>query len=149
MRIGFKGFFKPTTVENQAEIAGNVATDEFVMWTGGNYRRRRPSGRSACLYTVTEKNTPVPLQEYVNRCFVAAADGKGYPTSISVGGLDLHQGAKPAVYFYLIRDAEGNFRAKKGIPNPPADHEPYAAGDIVIAAPKPKKGKALKQIAKK
>ena len=139
--VGFKGFAKPGKVENADDMLGNVAADEYVYYSGGKYGRRRASGRSACLATVTEVKKPVALTDYVKRGFKAGPDGKGFDTSISVGGLSLHQVAKPTVYFYLVKDAEGNFRAKRDIPNPDTaiSAKPIAAGDIVIKA----KGKAI------
>lgn len=147
--VGFKGFAKPKALDNDTAKAQaeNISADEYVLWTGNQYGRRRASGRSACLNTVTEKMTPVPLSEYVKRSQKAGADGKGFDTSISVGGLSLHQIAKPTVYFYVIKDAEGNFRAKKDIPNPDRAHfdKPLKAGDIVLAAKKPAQKRIAKQ----
>ena len=140
--VGFKGFAKPSKIDGEKAKAmtENVSGDEFVLWTGGSYGRRRASGRSACLATVTEKMKPVPLTEYVSRC-LKLADGAGYDTSISVGGLSLHQGAKPAVYLHLVRDASGNFVAKKNIPTPDKavfqdvyERGGFKAGDIVVPA---------------
>ncbi len=138
--IGFKGFAKPKTIGADVSkgLLGNISADEYVFYTGGNYGRRRASGRSAALNTVTEVRKPIPLSTYVKRVFAAGPDGKGFDTSISVGGLSLHQGAKPSVYLYLVKDAAGAYRAKKGIPNvdPAFSAKPFAAGDIVIPAPK-------------
>ncbi len=147
--IGFKGFAKPKTIsaDVSAGLLGNISSDEYVFYTGGNYARRRASGRSAALNTITEVRKPIPLSTYVKRVFAAGPAGKGFDTSISVGGLSLHQGAKPAVYLYLVRDASGAYRAKKGIPNvdPAFSAKPFAAGDVVIPAPK----KAGTAVAKK
>jgi len=139
--VGFKGFAKPAKVANADDMLGNVATDEYVYYSGGKYHGRRASGRNICFKTVTEVKKPVALTDYVKRGFKAGPEGKGFDTSISVGGLSLHQVAKPTVYFYLVKDAEGNFRAKRDIPNPDAaiSAKPIAAGDIVIKA----KGKAI------
>ncbi len=147
--IGFKGFAKPKTIETDAgkALLGNISADEYVFYTGGNYGRRRASGRSVALSTVTERRKPIALSTYVSRALKAGPEGKGYDTSISVGGLSLHQGAKPAVYLYLVRDASGAYRAKKAIPNvdPAFSEKPFKAGDIVIPAPKaPGKGLAIK-----
>lgn len=140
--VGFKGFAKPSKIdaEKATAMTSNVSGDEFVLWTGGSYGRRRASGRSACLATVTEKMRPVPLTDYVKRC-LRLADGAGYDTSISVGGLSLHQGAKPCVYLHLVKDAKGNFVAKKAIPTPDKavyqaayDRGGFKPGDVVIAA---------------
>ena len=139
--IGFKGFAKPKKIEADtgAALLGNISSDEYVLFTGGSYGRRRASGRSAALNTITEKGRPIALATYVARAYKAGPDGKGFDTSISVGGLSLHQGAKPAVYLYLVKDAAGNYRAKKGIPNvdPAFSKTPFAAGDIVLPAKKP------------
>lgn len=136
--IGFKGFAKPKTIgaDLSSALLGNISADEYVFYTGGNYGRRRASGRSAALNTISEVRKPIPLATYVKRVFAAGPGGKGFDTSISVGGLSLHQGAKPAVYLYLVRDDKGNYRAKKGIPNvdPAFSEKPFAAGDIVVAA---------------
>lgn len=132
--VGFKGFAKPTNVENASDLVGNISNDEFVFYTGGAYGRRRASGRSISLSTITEIRKPIPLADYVKRALKAGPDGKGYGTDISVGGLSLHAGAKPAVYLYLVKDADGNFRAKKDFPNvdPAFSKEPIKAGDIVV-----------------
>lgn len=154
---GFKGFAKPTKIDDtRAEgVLGNVAADEFVMWTGGNYGRRRASGRSACLSVITEKMKPVALATYVKRC-LTLADGKGFDSGISVGGLGLHQGAKPAVYLHLVKDADGNFVAKKAIPSPDRNAFPEAyakggfkAGDIVMPAEGAKKATTRRARTKK
>lgn len=138
--IGFKGFAKPKKIDAAVSSAliGNISSDEYVFYTGGNYGRRRASGRSAALNTITEVRKPIELSVYALRAFGAGPDGKGFDTSISVGGLSLHQGAKPAVYLYLVRDAAGNYRAKKSIPNvdPAFSKDPFAAGDIVVPAKK-------------
>lgn len=139
MPVGFKGFAKPRalTADLSKGMLENVSGDEFILFTGGAYSRRRASGRSACLNTVTEKGKPLALADYVARCFKAGPDGKnGFGTDIAIGGLSLHQGAKPAVYLYLVRDAEGNFRAKKDIPTPDPTFlkGPIKAGDVVVAA---------------
>ena len=145
--IGFKGFAKPKTIgaDLSSALLGNISSDEYVFFTGGNYGRRRASGRSAALNTVTEVRKPVPLATYVKRVFAAGPAGKGFDTSISVGGLSLHQGAKPSVYLYLVRDAAGAYRAKKAIPNvdPAFSAKPFAAGDVVIPAPKKAAGTAV------
>lgn len=136
--VGFKGFAKPAKVDADKAKGqlDNVSDDEFVMWTGGTYRARRASGRSACLKTVTEKMNPVPLKEYVQRCLKAGPNGTGFDTGISVAGLSLHQVAKPAVYLYLIRDDKGNYVAKTDIPvpDPSISDKPIKAGDIVVKA---------------
>ncbi len=148
MGIGFKGFAKPVALDKEraASEEANVSRDEYVIWTGNEYGRRRASGRSVSLRTITEKLKPVSLSEYIRRARTAGPDGKGYGTSISVGGLSLHQIAKPTVYFLVIKDEAGNYRAKKDVPNPDRAifAKPLAAGDIVLAAPK----KAAKRIAK-
>jgi hypothetical protein len=133
--LGFKGFAKPRTLDADAkeDYLGNVAGDEYVLYTGGKYGRRRASGRSAALATVKEVNRPLKLSTYVKRVLEI-----GFDTSISVGGLSLHQGAKPAVYLYLVKRADGAFVAKKAIPTPdpsvyPSTH--FEAGDVVIPAP--------------
>ena len=144
--IGFKGFAKPKAIASDlaTSLLGNISADEYVFYTGGNYGRRRASGRSAALNTISEVRKPIPLATYVKRVFEAGPAGKGFDTSISVGGLSLHQGAKPAVYLYLVKDASGAYRAKKGIPNvdPAFSAKPFAAGDIVLPA-KPKAGTAV------
>ena len=138
MSVGFKGFAKPSKIENADEMVGNLASDEFIFFTGGVYGKRRASGRWASLSTVTEKQKPIALATYAKRAASAKGNGQGYATSISVGGLSLHQGAKPAVYLYLVKDEAGNLRAKKDIPNPDAafSKKPFAAGDIVVPAKK-------------
>ncbi|MEE9569502.1 MAG: hypothetical protein V3W37_08960 [Candidatus Binatia bacterium] len=149
MRPTTKTFAKPAKIpaERAEALASNLSGDEFVLYTGGAYSRRRASGRSASLATITEVKKPVALSTYVSRALTAGPNGTGYDTAISVGGLSLHQGAKPAVYLYLVKDADGNYRAKKDIPNPDRtfSEKPFEGGDIVIAAPK--KGKGSKAVA--
>ncbi len=133
--IGFKGFAKPKRISDtsKSDLLDNVAADEYVLYTGGKYGRRRASGRSAALATVKEKNRPITLTTYVKRVLEI-----GFDTSISVGGLSLHQGAKPAVYLYLVKREDGAFIAKKNIPTPdPARYGniSFKAGDVVIEAP--------------
>lgn len=156
MSHGFKGFAKPTKLDIQASTAAiaNLADDEFVYNSGGQYRRRRNSGRSRSLATVSEVRTPVPVREYAKRALDAGPNkGEGYDTSISIGGLTLHQIAKPTVYFYLVKDHEGNYRAKTDIPNPDptVSPKPIAAGEIVIPAGKkvPAKKAPAKRASKK
>lgn len=148
MRPTIKTFAKPMKIDpaRASALEGNLASDEFVFYTGGAYKRRPASGRSCSLSTVTEKRKPISLNVYVQRALKAGPNGTGYDTSISVGGLGLHQGAKPAVYLYLVKDTDGNYRAKKDIPNPDFafSEKPIAAGDIVVPAPKKgKKGQAV------
>ena len=146
MRVGFKGFTKPAKIEDVKVKADNTAANLFVLYTGGVYGRRRASGRSNSLATITEKNKPISLRAYIERAAKAGPNGTGYDTGISVGGLTLHQGAKPAVYLYLELDGDGNYRAVKDIPTPdPVVYEAaykrggFKAGDIVI----PKKSGAV------
>lgn len=141
MPLGFKGFAKERKLDADTKKAAleNLASDEYVLFTGGKYARRRASGRSKSLATITEKGKPITLRTYAERAFKI-----GFSTDISVGGLGLHQGAKPAVYLYLVKDAEGNFRAKKAIPSPDRAFSKtgFEAGAIVVPA-KPKKEKAV------
>lgn len=136
--VGFKGFAKPAALDKEKTLAAisNISGDEYILWTGNEYGRRRASGRSVSLRTITEKLKPIPLAEYASRASKVSGEGRGFDTSISIGGLSLHQIAKPTVYFYVIRDAEGNYRAKKDIPNPDRAlfDKPLRAGDIVLAA---------------
>ncbi len=147
MRPTTKTFAKPAKIETDEAkaLTGNIAGDEYVLYTGGAYGRRRASGRSISLATVTEVNKPIPLSEYVSRALKAGPGGTGYKTSISVGGLSLHAGAKPAVYLYLVKRADGAYVAKKDIPFPDRafSETPYEAGDVVIPAPKKGKGNAV------
>lgn len=149
MTIGFKGFAKPKLLDSASvkALSDNVSDSLYVLYTGGNYGRRKASGRSKSLATVTERGKPIPIRTYIARAakVVDPETGKGFGTDISVGGLSLHQGAKPAVYLYLERDADGNYRAVKNVPTPdPAYFEAayrrggFKAGDIVIPAEKPK-----------
>lgn len=134
--VGFKGFAKPSkrTAETVTAEIGNTSGDEYVLFTGGAYRRRRASGRSRSLATITEKNRPIKLATYIKRASTANPDGTGYSSQISVGGLRLHQGAKPAVYLYLEKDAKGNYRAVTDIPDPDGFEKPFSAGQVVIPA---------------
>ena len=142
MSIGFKGFARPATLKAD-EVSGgieNIAADEFVFWTGENYRARRGSGRYAVLSTVKESGKFVPVRELAKRAAKAAGD-KGFRPSFVSGGLYNHQGSKPTVFFYLVRDEEGNYRAKRDIPFPSekVSSKAIKAGEIVFS----KAGKAI------
>jgi hypothetical protein len=147
--VGFKGFAKPKILDRETvrDLRDNVGSNLYVFYTGGNYGRRKASGRSKALATVTEKGKPVSLRTYIERAAKAVdpETGKGFGTDISVGGLSLHQGAKPAVYLYLEKDDAGNYRAVKDIPTPDTavfeaayKRGGFKAGEIVLPAPKPK-----------
>jgi hypothetical protein len=152
-----KKFATPKKIasEDLAEIVGNLSTNEFVLYTGGVYGRRKRSGRSIALATVTEVGKPVPLAEYVRRAAKAfnPETGTGFAADISVGGLRLHQQAKSGdgvVYLFLEKDPEGNFRAVTRIASP--DRRTFAdayakggfeAGDIVIPAKAKKPSKSV------
>jgi len=148
--VGFKGFAKPRTIdeETRKDFVENIDEDYYVLYTGGKYSRRKASGRSKSLSLVTEKGRPISARDYATR-----AAKIGFDTSISIGGLGLHQGAKPAVYLYLYRDGDGNYRAVKDIPNPDPSAYPgkrekggFKADEIVV----PKKDKSgSKEVARK
>lgn len=161
--VGFKGFAKPKTLDDEmvSSLKGNVPSNMGVVWTGGAYGRRKASGRSKCLATITEKMKPVLLTTYIERAarVVDPDTGKGFSTDISVGGLSLHQGAKPTVYVYVERDADGNWCAVKRVPTPdPKVFEAaykaggFKAGDVVIpvseAETKAREKRAAKAAAK-
>lgn len=157
MTVGFKGFAKPTKIDDERAkgALSNLPSDEYVLWTGGRYGMRRASGRAACLQTITEKNRPISVQTYVKRC-LDMNNGQGFDTQISMGGLGLHQVAKPAVYLLLVKDDKGNFVAKKRIPTPDPDAFPDAykkggfnPGDVVTPAKKEAKKAAPKKEAAK
>lgn len=142
MSIGFKRFAIPEKIESEKAKGSlaNLAESEYILWFGGTYGGRPGSGRFKSFSTIRkdEIGKPVPLSVYVKRALVAEGDGKGFSTGISVGGLGLHQIAKPTVYFYVYRDEKGNFRARKDVPRPDASKfaKPLKKGDLVLAAPK-------------
>ena len=145
-KVGFKGFAKSVKLD-AADVdaaAQNVAADEYVYWTGGQYHRRRNSGRSQALSTIKEVKTPVPVSELIRRAASVRQDGTGFKPNLVTGGLSLHQVAKPAVYLYLVMDADGNLRARKDIPTPDPTISTAAikAGDIVIPATSAPKSKS-------
>ena len=154
-RPGFRGFRKPEAISTDALDALKLrfeGDDRYVLYTGGAYSRRRASLRSNALATITEIGKPISVLEFLTRSAKAAGEGVGYDPSTALGGLALHQGAKPAVYLYLARKGD-DFFAIKDIPTPGGEGYSKAikAGDKVfsIAAPivaaeaveEPKKGK--------
>lgn len=139
VRPGFRGFARPRALD-VADVAASVAKFEGdprgVYYVGGDYGRRKVSGRSRSLATVVEVSTFVPLSEFVRRAAEAARDEGGFDAALAVGGLSLHSGAKPAVYLYLYRDPEGNLRAVRDIPTPGGAFagRSFKAGEVVVPA---------------
>jgi len=132
-KVGFKGFAKASKIsaDDQQGMLANLDEDLVVYYTGGKYHRRKASGRSASLNTVSEKRKPVPIRTYAQRCFTAAGNGRGFDTSISFGGLRLHQGAKPACYL-LLRKTEAGYVAETNIPTPDGFKGSFKEGDLVL-----------------
>lgn len=149
--VGFKGFTKPAKIDKDlvAKKLDRMAVDNlYVYFTGGNYRFRKGSGRSAALQMVTEVKKPVPVKTLIERAAVAHGD-KGYSPDMVRAGLFLHAGSKPAVYLPLEKREDGAYVAAKDIPNPDGFAKALKAGDVVIPAgakkaiAAPKKGKAV------
>jgi hypothetical protein len=142
---GFRGFRKPEPITDDAlkgylERTGLSADNAnlYVMWTGGDYKRRPASARSQALATLEVKNKPVALADWIReaaRC-KDAENQIGFDPGTVRSGLFLHQGAKPCVYLALERRADGSFVAAKNVDR--VDGLPGVTslkkGDTVIAA---------------
>jgi hypothetical protein len=144
---GFRGYRRPEHVSEAALTSfldrSGLSSDNanlYVMWTGGNYRRRLGSARSSALFTLDVKNKPVRLADWITlsaRCRASEADPQfGYDPATVRSGLFLHQGAKPCVYLALERKADGSFVAAKNVPVPDGSlgFVSLNRGDVVIAA---------------
>jgi hypothetical protein len=147
--VGFKGFTKPAPVSAELvkEKLGRLSVDGlFVYWSGNAYRIRRGSGRSGALTLITEKRRPISLKVLIERAAQATPNG-GYTPDFVRSGLFLHGGSKPAVFFAVTKDADGNLVAARDYPYPDEEvsKKPIKAGDIVVKATKDvKKPKAVK-----
>ena len=137
-RPGFRGFARPRALDAETITASASRFEgdpRGIYYLGGTYGRRRVSGRSQSLATVTEVEAFLPLSEFVRRA--AKASGEiGFDAALAVGGLSLHAVAKPSVYLYLYRDAAGNLRAVRDIPSPGGRFagRSFKADDIVVEA---------------
>jgi hypothetical protein len=142
---GFRGFRKPEVISNEA-LTGFLDrsglskdnADQYVLWTGGDYKRRPASARSQALATLNVKGKPVKLADWIReaaRCR-DAENMIGFDPGVVRSGLFLHQGAKPCVYIALERKADGSFVAAKDVPTVSGldGIATLKRGDVVIAA---------------
>ena len=140
---GFRGFRKPELITQEA-IDGfltrsGLSADNanlYIMWTGGEYKRRLGSARSQALYALNVKDKPVKLADWLReaaRCR-DTEQGIGFDPGVVRSGLFLHQGAKPCVYLALERRADGSFTAAKDVPtpDPKLGFVTLKRGDLVI-----------------
>jgi len=152
-RVGFRGFRAPETIsavdlQNVLRRLDNSAL--YVYYTGGTYRARKASLRSNALAVLNgTPKTPITLSDFLAKAARAQGGEVGYDPNVVKGGLALHQGAKPAVYLYVEKMADGSFRAVKDIPTPDPTFSAtgFKAGDTVLQAPAaqaPKPKKAVK-----
>jgi hypothetical protein len=146
MYRGFKGFRRPEVITDEAlsnfGARSGLSADNanlYVMWTGGEYRRRAMSARSQALYALKVQDKPVRLMDWIrDAARVKDADQQiGFDPGVVRSGLFLHQGAKPCVYLALERRADGSFVAAKDVPVPDPRlgyTGPIVKGQVIIAA---------------
>lgn len=146
MYRGFKGFRRPEVITDEAlanfGARTGLAEDNanlYVMWTGGQYRRRAMSARSQALAALQVQNKPVRLMDWIrDAARVKDAENQiGFDPGVVRSGLFLHQGAKPCVYLALKRKADGSFVAAKDVdlPCPSLGYAgPIKEGQVIIAA---------------
>lgn len=142
---GFKGFRRPEVITDEAlegflTRGGHNADNAnlYVMWTGGEYKRRLGSARSQALYALKVQNKPVALADWIRDAARVkdAENGVGFDPGTVRSGLFLHQGAKPCVYLALERRADGSFVAARDVPRPDAKlgYPEIKRGQLIIAA---------------
>lgn len=144
---GFRGFRKPEVVTEEALTGflsrSGLSADNanlYILWTGGEYKRRAMSARSQALYALNVKGKPVKLADWLReaaRCRASEGDPeRGFDPATVRSGLFLHQGAKPCVYLALERRADGSFVAAKDVPTVGGldGIGTLKRGDLVIAA---------------
>ena len=121
---GFRGFRKPEMITDESlngylDRSGLSAdnANAYIMWTGGEYKRRQASARSQALYALNVKNKPVSLADWLREAArVKDAENQiGFDPGVVRSGLFLHQGAKPCVYLALERRADGSFVAARDV----------------------------------
>lgn len=146
MYRGFKGFRRPEVISDEAianfGVRSGLSADNanlYIMWTGGEYRRRQMSARSQALYALKVEGKPVRLMDWLRDAARVkdAENNVGFDPGVVRSGLFLHQGAKPCVYLALERRADGSFVAAKDVPvpDPRLNYSgPIAKGDLIIAA---------------
>lgn len=113
---GFRGFKRAAliseeTYKNELE---NVDLDLVVYYSGGVYRFRKESGRSAVLKTVTRKGATA-LKNVVKRAYAAGVD-PGFTPSFCRDAFFLHMGSKPTVYYLLRKNERGELEFIKDVP---------------------------------
>lgn len=142
---GFQGFRGPERITDEAlrnfgQRSGLSADNAnlYIMWTGGEYRRRQASARSNALYALKVQDKPVRLMDWLrDAARVKDAENEmGYDPGVVRSGLFLHQGAKPCVYMALERRADGSFVAARDIPRPDPrlGYAEIKKGQVIIAA---------------
>ena len=103
----------------------------YVIWTGHTYRNQNGSLRSQALSRITEVGEPVSVQTLLQRA--ARIDGElGFDPATVRSGLDLHQGARPAVYLLIDRKASGDYVAARDIPFAGSPSRAIREGDVVL-----------------
>lgn len=138
-RRGFTGFRKPEEItdDSLANALSRIDTrNRFIYFTGNGYNARRLSLRSNSLAALKVSKAPVPLGDFLRLAARAVSDTEGYDPKAVASGLYLHRNSKPAVYFELRRDAEGNYVSANNVPyaDPTLYPKGLKAGDIVIPA---------------
>ena len=138
-RRGFTGFRKPETISDEALLSALSRIDtrnRFIYFTGNGYNARRLSLRSNSLAALKVTKAPVPLGDFLRLAARAVSDAEGYDPKAVTSGLYLHRNSKPAVYFELRRDGEGNYVSANNVPyaDPTLYPKGLKAGDIVIPA---------------
>lgn len=134
---GFKGFRQPERIETDSlstSLKRMDLEDRFIFWTGEPYKMRAASLRSNSLACLTEKKRPVRLDTWIKRAACVVGEGVGYKPERVREGLYLHRNSKPAVFFELIKDKEGNYRSANDVPNASGYPKGLKRGDIVVAA---------------
>lgn len=135
---GFKGFRQPERIETDSlstALKRMDLEDRYIFWTGEAYKMRAASLRSNSLSCLTEKKRPVRLDTWIKRAAGMVGEGVGYKPERVREGLYLHRNSKPAVFFELIKDKNGNFRSANDVPNASGYPKGLKRGDIVVAAP--------------
>ena len=130
---GFKGFRRPDFTGDDKVLEERIARlnieNRFIYWTGEPYNNRRESLRSNSLRALKVAREPVPLADWIRLAARVVSPASGYDPAAVRAGLYLHHDSKPAVYFELRKDKDGNYVSVNNYPN---INPPIKAGDIVI-----------------
>jgi hypothetical protein len=152
MPKGFKAFRRPGKIdaeELKVRAEEGRKSEEFVFYTGGRYGRRKASGRSKALATITETRKPVSIATLFER-----AAKEGFDPPFVRNGLGLHSVAKPSIYLFVEKTSDG-YRAVKDIPTAdgapfgvPGGYVSFEAGDLVLDAKGKPVAKGKREVAK-